>query len=201
MSARIVPSLALTDLEAASRREAREQVILVDDGDRPLGPAGKLDVHRDGRLHRAFSILVFDTQGRLLLQRRADSKYHFATRWSNTCCGHPRPGELTVDAARRRLKEEFGILVPLAERAQLVYRAEDAASGLIEHEYLHVFFGYYAGEPDPDPTEIGAWRWMAIQRVQGALERTPAWFTPWFRLLMNRLSQDGEITFHSEHGN
>ena len=187
MSARIVPPLAADDLERASQRDACEQVILVDDRDRTLGCAGKIDAHREGQLHRAFSVLVFDAEERLLLQRRADAKYHFATRWSNTCCGHPRPDEPTMQAAGRRLKEEFGIRVPLTERAQLVYRAEDQASGLIEHEYLHVFFGAYAGDPRPDPSEIGAWRWMSVPAIHRALAHRPDWFTPWFGLLMARL--------------
>jgi isopentenyl-diphosphate Delta-isomerase len=187
LSAQIVPPLAADDLERVSQRDAAEQVILVDDQDRALGVAGKIDAHLDGQLHRAFSILVFNAENQLLLQRRADAKYHFATRWSNTCCGHPRPDEPTVQAAGRRLKEEFGIRVPLTERAQLVYRAEDEASGLIEHEYLHVFFGVHAGDPRPDPSEIGAWRWMSVPAVHRALARQPAWFTPWFRLLMGRL--------------
>jgi isopentenyl-diphosphate delta-isomerase len=177
--------------------DAREQVILVDDQDRVLGSAGKLDAHRDGRLHRAFSILVFDPRGRLLLQRRAATKYHFATLWSNTCCGHPRPGEATAAAARRRLDEELGLRSPLAERTQLIYRAEDQTSGLIEHELLHVFFGTFVGEPDPNPSEVGAWRWMSVPRVQQAIARQPAWFTPWFKLLMDRLFPIG---VEVEHG-
>ncbi|NCA68586.1 MAG: isopentenyl-diphosphate Delta-isomerase [Sphingobacteriia bacterium] len=190
MSARIVLPLAPDALERHAQREAREEVILVDEQDRELGSAAKLAVHHDGQLHRAFSVLVFDTRDRLLLQRRADCKYHFATRWSNTCCGHPRPGESTDGAAGRRLKEEFGIRVPLGERTQLVYRAEDQTSGLIEHEYLHIFFGFHTGDPRPDPAEIGAWRWMSIPHVREAIARRPAWFTPWFRLLMERLFSD-----------
>ncbi|MBK1716613.1 isopentenyl-diphosphate Delta-isomerase [Thiocystis violacea] len=187
MSAQIVPPLAAEDLERASRRDALEQVILVDDQDRAIGEAGKLDSHRLGQLHRAFSILVFNADGDLLLQRRADSKYHFASRWSNSCCGHPRPGESTPMAAGRRLREEFGIRVPLTERAELVYRAEDQESGLIEHEYLHVFHGVHTGDPRPDPTEIGAWRWMSLPEINRSLRLHPHWFTPWFKLLVERL--------------
>lgn len=186
MTARIVPPLAEADLERAWRRDAVEEVILVDDSDRELGAAGKLDAHKLGQLHRAFSILVFNAEGELLLQRRAGMKYHFASRWSNTCCGHPRPGETTLMAAGRRLKEELGIRAPLTERAELVYRAEDKGSGLIEHEYLHIFHGAYAGDPRPDPTEIGAYRWMALPAIRRALRRQPHWFTPWFHLLIQR---------------
>ncbi|MBK1721162.1 isopentenyl-diphosphate Delta-isomerase [Thiocystis violacea] len=187
MSAQIVPPLAAEDLERAARRDATEQVIIVDEGDQAMGAAGKLEAHRLGQLHRAFSILVFNAHGDLLLQRRADSKYHFAARWSNTCCGHPRPGEMTSIAAGRRLKEEFGIRVPLTERAELVYRADDQETGLIEHEYLHIFHGVYAGDPRPDPTEIGAWRWMAPAAIRRSLALHPSWFTPWFHILVDRL--------------
>lgn len=193
MTARIVPPLPAEDWERAWQRDSVEQVILVDAVDGLLGEAGKLDAHRLGQLHRAFSILVFNAEGELLLQRRADGKYHFAGRWSNTCCGHPRPGETTSTAAGRRLKEEFGIRVPLAERTQLVYRAADPESGLIEHEYLHVFQGVYAGDPVPDPSEIGAWRWMALPAIRRTLKLHPGWFTPWFHLLIGRLFGDGSI--------
>lgn len=186
MSARVLPPVTADDLQRVGQRDAVEQLILVDEEDRELGTAGKLEAHRTGQLHRAFSILVFNAQRDLLLQRRADVKYHFATRWSNTCCGHPRPGEATHLAAGRRLKEEFGIRVPLIERAQLLYRAEDQGSGLIEHEFLHIFHGVYTGDPRPDSSEIGAWRWMAIPAIRRALEARPEWFTPWFRLLIDR---------------
>ncbi|SDX91735.1 isopentenyl-diphosphate delta-isomerase [Allochromatium warmingii] len=187
MTAHLVPPLQASDLERAAERDAAEQVIAVDAQDQPLGVAGKLAAHQDGQLHRAFSILVFNTQGELLLQRRAASKYHFANYWSNTCCGHPRPDETTPAAAGRRLKEEFGIRVPLSERAEFVYRAEDQASGLIEHEYLHVFYGVHAEAPRPDPTEIGAWRWMSVAAIRRALRQHPDWFTPWFKLLVERI--------------
>ncbi len=187
MTAQIVPPLTNEAREQTLLRDAIETVIVVDQDDRPLEVAGKLDVHETGQLHRAFSILVLNHQGELLLQRRADGKYHFARRWSNTCCGHPRPGESTATAAGRRLKEEFGIRVPLTECGQLVYRAEDQDSGLIEHEYLHIFHGVYAEVPDPDPSEIGAWRWIGLPVILRALRSRPHWFTPWFHLLIKRL--------------
>jgi isopentenyl-diphosphate delta-isomerase len=166
--------------------ERLERVILVDPQDRPLGDGHKLDVHREGQLHRAFSILIFNAQGELLLQRRAEGKYHFAGHWSNSCCGHPRPGETTYRAALRRLGEELGFQAPLTEDLQLVYRAADPRSGLIEHEYLHVFRGRFVGEPRPDPDEVGAWRWMAPGAVRRALARRPGLFTPWFALLVEK---------------
>jgi len=191
LKAAVVPRPSLEDQGVARARERLERVILVDADDRPVGDGDKLDVHRCGALHRAFSILVFDDRNRLLLQQRAEGKYHFAGCWSNSCCGHPRPGEATDKAARRRLGEELGFHTPLIERTQLTYRAEDAASGLTEHEYLHVFWGRYVGIPRPCAGEVGAWRWMNVPAVHRALAERPTLFTPWFGLLMNRLAEQG----------
>jgi isopentenyl-diphosphate Delta-isomerase len=184
-------------LGRVTQQDSLERVILVDDQDRPLGSGDKLDVHRAGELHRAFSVFVFSPTGDLLLQRRADGKYHFAGLWSNSCCGHPRPGEGTADAAVRRLGEELGFRTPLNEQVQLVYRADDPESGLIEHEYLHVFRGVFGGEPNPDPAEVSAWRWTPIAVLRRALAKSPELFTPWFRLIVERVvgaeSADGSV--------
>ena len=160
--------------------DAFETVILVDTDDNEIGYSGKLPAHRDGKLHRAFSILITNSKGEMLLQRRAGRKYHFASLWSNTCCGHPRPGESTVTAAQRRLAEELGFSVTLEGVDSLLYRAEDPTSGLIENEFLHVLHGYFDGEPSPNPDEIGAYRWMRPGNIQRTLTRRPDWFTPWF---------------------
>lgn len=164
-------------------RDALESVILVDAGDNVVGSCGKLAAHREGRLHRAFSILITNPDGELLLQRRAAQKYHFGGLWSNACCGHPRPGESTPAAASRRLMEELGFSVPLTEVAAFSYCARDAVSGLVEHEFLHVFHGQYSGEPCPDPDEVSACRWMLPDRVRRGLTAHSDWFTPWFALL------------------
>src|SRR5918997_6014944 len=131
-------------------REREEEVILVDERDRVLGASGKLRAHREGALHRAFSVFVFDGEGRLLLQKRARGKYHSAGLWSNTACGHPRPGEATREAARRRLREEMGFDCGLREAFQFLYRAE-LGGALVEHEYDHVLIGAHEGDPSPDP--------------------------------------------------
>lgn len=175
-------------------RDERESVILVDARNNAIGSYGKIDAHRDGKLHRAFSILIANPDGELLLQQRAACKYHFAQRWSNTCCGHPRPGEQTLAAARRRLDEEFGFSVPLEEVTDLQYRVRDPDSNLIEHEHLHVFIGRYDGEPLPNPEEISDYRWMLPTRVQRSLALCPEVFTPWFVLLATMLVRsDGNI--------
>jgi len=166
-----------------------ESVTLVDVENNAIGSCGKIAAHRSGKLHRAFSILISNSDGELLLQRRATRKYHFARRWSNTCCGHPRPGEQTLAAAGRRLREELGFSTTLKQVAELRYRAMDPDSGLIEHEHLHVIQGHYADEPYPNPDEVGAYRWMHPSRVRRSLARFPDTFTPWFALLAAELEQ------------
>jgi len=164
-------------------RDERESVTLVDAENNVVGSCGKMAAHRDGKLHRAFSILITNPGGELLLQRRADQKYHFANRWSNACCGHPRPGEGTSDAAHRRLAEELGFDVPLTQLAEFPYRADDELSGLVEHEFLHVFCGTYSGEPNPDPDEVGAWQWIEPDQFRRKLTAHPERFTPLFAMM------------------
>lgn len=156
----------------------REHVIIVDASDTELGTAPKLDAHWDGALHRAFSIFLVNARGEVLLQRRADGKYHTPGLWTNTCCGHPRPGEATAEAARRRLREEMGIDCELTHLFTFTYRAE-LGEGLSEHEIDHVFVGRYEGEPAPNPAEVSGWRWVDPERLRRDLETHPERFTPW----------------------
>lgn len=156
-----------------------EQVILVDGDDRAIGQMEKLAVHREGLLHRAFSVFVFDGDGRLLLQRRASGKYHSPGLWSNTCCGHPRPGEDTLAAARRRLVEEMGLRCELVPVHAFVYRA-DLGNGLWEHELDHVFVGTTRNAPQPHPDEVAEWRAMPRAALEAELAHAPGAFTVWF---------------------
>jgi len=167
---------------------AEEQVILVDERDREVGTLGKLAAHEHGGTrHRAFSVFIVDAQGRWLLQRRAGGKYHFPGLWTNACCSHPRPGELTAAAAHRRLREELGFDCPLAERFQFEYKATSAAEGLTEHELDHVFTGVYGGEIQPDSAEVGAVRWVEPAALEQELREQPQSFTPWFKLALERV--------------
>jgi isopentenyl-diphosphate Delta-isomerase len=165
-----------------------ERVILVDTQDRPTGEAGKLRAHREGLLHRAFSVFVVNSAGELLLQRRAAAKYHSPGLWSNACCGHPRPGEATAAAAGRRLGEELGLTCALRPAGGFVYRAvvpgREGAPPLIEHEYDRVFLGQWDGEPEPDPVEVSAWRWVAPRALRRAIRRAPERFTPWLPMAL-----------------
>jgi isopentenyl-diphosphate delta-isomerase len=163
----------------------RNEVILVDEMDRETGTAGKMDVHVSGRLHRAFSVFLFDDRGRQLLQKRAPRKYHSGGLWSNACCSHPMPGESTEEAAHRRLSEELGVTAEIRPLVSMRYRAE-LGNGLVEHEFDHIFVGRIDGDqarsPNPDPAEIEDLRWMDTTELDAWLQESPAEFTPWFRL-------------------
>ncbi len=157
--------------------QGQERVILVDQHDVVVGEAAKLEAHRAGALHRAFSVFVLDRAGSVLLQRRAESKYHSGGLWSNTCCGHPRPGEDTKAAAVRRLEEEMGFRCPLTPAGTFVYRAQ--LGELVEHEYDHVFVGRFDGSPEPDPTEVAEWRWVTVDELEAGLVAHPEHYTVW----------------------
>lgn len=160
-----------------------ETVVLVDPDGRRVGTEGKLRAHRDGGLlHLAFCVFVFGTDGRLLLQQRAQCKYHFPGLWSNSCCGHPRPDEAVVAAGERRLGEELGFTTRLRPVERFIYHADDEVSGLSEHELAHVLVGIVAeAHPAPDPAEIDAWRWASAASLASEIEAHPERFTPWFR--------------------
>lgn len=163
-----------------SRSEAAERVVLVDERGEPAGSAGKLEAHHaPGMPHLAFSVFVFDREGRLLLQQRAACKYHFAGRWSNTCCGHPRPGEPVAAAAARRLREEMGLAAELVEVGRFRYRAADPASQLVEDELDCVLVGQADADPRPDPREVGDWRWVSLPALREDLAARPERYSPW----------------------
>src|SRR5687768_14206462 len=135
-------------------------VILVNEQDEPVGTMEKLEAHQKGLLHRAFSVFVVNKNGEMLLQQRAQDKYHSGGLWTNTCCSHPLPGENVLDASHRRLMEEMGFDCPLREIFSFTYRAE-FDNGLTEHEFDHVFFGEYDGEVIPDTAEVQATRYLS----------------------------------------
>ncbi|MGH3655919.1 MAG: isopentenyl-diphosphate Delta-isomerase [Micromonosporaceae bacterium] len=158
-------------------------VEIVDPSGVPLGKTTVAESHlMPGRLHRAFSVLLTDNQGRLLLQRRAAVKTRFPLRWANTCCGHPGPGEDIQRAARTRLYDEMGVRVAcLEETGRFVYRAEDPSTGRVEHEYDHVLLGRVSSdaEPVPDPYEVAEWRWVDAAELRHDVDRHPDQYAPW----------------------
>jgi isopentenyl-diphosphate Delta-isomerase len=157
-----------------------ENLILVDERNRATGIAGKTKVHRQALLHRAFSIFLVDGRGRLLLQKRQDTKYHSAGLWANSCCGHPRPGERTVVAARRRLGEELGVASALTFGFFARYRAA-LDRGMHENEFVYVYFGPLAGPPHPNPAEISDVELLSLDELRRRIERNPASFTAWLK--------------------
>ncbi len=166
-------------------------LILVDDEDRVVGFDEKMAVHQNGgRLHRAFSILIYNSSGEMLLQRRAASKYHFGGLWTNACCGHPVQGQELLDAAHRRLQFEMGFDTPLEETLSFIYKAEDSKSGLVEHEYDHVLTGTYDGDPVPNPDEADKFKWLPVPDLRADMKRDPSRYTPWFQIVMERLADD-----------
>jgi isopentenyl-diphosphate Delta-isomerase len=176
--------------DSASIGTSGELVVLVDRDDNELGSAPKLQVHRDGVLHRAVSVFLVDDAGRVLLQRRALDKYHSGGLWSNTCCGHPRPGEPADIAARRRLREEMGIICSLGFVGRFIYKAP-LGNGLIEHELDHVFLGRFVGAPAPDRSEVAGWRWMSLTDLVSDHANRPERYTAWIGPAMAALLSIG----------
>ena len=157
--------------------------MLVDEADNEIGSAEKLSAHEaPGQLHRAVSVFLFDSSGRLLLQRRAASKHHFQGLWGNTACSHPWPGETVVEAGERRLAEEMGIKASLKPVGWFVYRAEDGVSGLVEHELDHVLVGVSDDEPVLDPSEADAFDHVEPTELARRLSDGEPGFVPWLPL-------------------
>ncbi|MCB2261561.1 MAG: isopentenyl-diphosphate Delta-isomerase [Candidatus Thiosymbion ectosymbiont of Robbea hypermnestra] len=161
----------------------QERVVLVDPDDRPVGSMEKLEAHRRGLLHRAFSVFVFRQEKsgpELLLQRRHSDKYHSRGLWTNSCCSHPRPGEDTIQAGERRLMEEMGIRVALSSVGHFIYEAS-LENGLTEHELDHVLIGRHEGGGiSPHAKEVSDWRWADIPRIRAELKTIRDRFTVWF---------------------
>ncbi|MET9727756.1 isopentenyl-diphosphate Delta-isomerase [Streptomyces zaomyceticus] len=158
---------------------------LVDEDGTTIGTAEKLAAHQaPGMLHRAFSVFLFDESGRLLLQRRALGKYHSPGVWSNTCCGHPYPGEAPFAAAARRTFEELGVSPTLlAEAGTVRYNHPDPASGLVEQEFNHLFVGLVQAEPRPDPEEIEDTAFVTAAEL--AERHAAAPFSAWFMTVLD----------------
>lgn len=158
------------------------EVVLVDKNDSVLGRAEKMAAHKQGRLHRCFSIFLFNNRGEVLLQKRAENKYHSPGLWSNTCCSHPRPGKALLQEAKRRLKQEMGIETELKEVFTFIYKTKVGA--LIEHEFDHVFFGRFDGSPKPNPEEVADWRWTSLPALKKDIKKHPRKYTTWLKIVL-----------------
>ena len=163
-----------------------EYILTVDENDNVTGKGGKLKVHREGKLHRAFSLFVFNSKGELLLQRRAKSKYHSGGLWTNTCCSHQRDGETLEKAIHRRLKKDMGFGCELKEVFTFTYRVK-FDDGLFENEYDHVFFGEFDGKPEPNPEEVDKWKWVGLEELRKDIRKNPDDYTYWLKVSIDRV--------------
>lgn len=163
-----------------------EQVILVDTEDTALGVMEKLAAHQQGILHRAFSVFIFNANGELLMQKRALHKYHSPGKWTNTCCSHPRPNELTFDAAKRRLQEEMGMDCELTYGFNFLYKAT-FTNDLIEHEFDHVFFGVSDETPIINVEEVTSFKYVKLAELHEDIIKNPEDYTVWLKLCFNKV--------------
>lgn len=162
------------------------KVILVDKDDNQTGVMDKLEAHKKGVLHRAFSIFLFNDQKELLLQKRAEDKYHSGGLWTNTCCSHPSPGEFLIKSANKRLVEEMGIATSLTQLFAFTYKT-GFGNGLTEHEYDHVLIGNFNASPAPSPNEVCDWRYESFETIKHEIDENPDNYTYWFREIYERV--------------
>lgn len=166
-----------------------ERVILVDKKGRELGKIEKIEAHKNGVLHRAISVLIFNSKGEMLLQQRADNKYHSGNLWTNATCTHPRPNEAEIDAAKRRLSEEIGIETELEKKFDFIYKAF-LDNDLIEHEFDHVFFGISDQIPILEPSEAKDFKYISYLDLITDIEQYPENYTVWFKIILKEAERE-----------
>ena len=163
-----------------------EMVILVNSEDKEIGLEEKMKAHKEGKLHRAFSVFIFNLKGEMLLQQRADHKYHSGGLWSNTCCSHPRSGENVEQAGNRRLKEEMGFDCNIKKAFHFIYKTE-LDHDLIENEFDHVLVGNYDGKVNPNPQEVKDFKWISIDTLKSDIYKNPENYTVWFKIAFDKV--------------
>lgn len=178
-----------------------KKVILVDKNDKPIRFEEKIRAHEEDKLHRCFSILVFNSKGDLLIQKRAKSKYHSGGLWSNTCCSHPLTKNIKKEA-EKRLQEEMGFSCSLKEVFSLIYNLK--VGKLYEHEFNHVLTGIFDEKPKPNPGEAEDWKWVSVKNLKRDIKLHPKKYASWFKLIVKRLfngkeKQDLNIFIGSDH--
>ena len=164
-----------------------EEVILVNTDDEQIGKMPKLEAHKKGVLHRAFSVFIMNANGETMLQQRAADKYHSPLLWTNTCCSHQRMGESNIEAGKRRLFEEMGFKTDLKELFSFIYKAP-FDNGLTEHEFDHVMLGYFDDEPKINSLEVADWKWMAPSDIKEDIIKNPDRYTAWFKIIFERFN-------------
>ncbi len=165
-----------------------ESVVLVDEKDVELGVMEKIEAHQKGILHRAFSVFIFNKKGEMLLQQRSLKKYHSGGLWTNACCSHPKPNEQTLNAAFRRLKEEMGFKTNIEKAFDFTYKAS-FLNGLTEHEFDHVFIGYYDGIIKPDKEEVENYAFKSIETIEQSMKENPNFYTEWFLIAFPKVKE------------
>jgi len=165
--------------------QTNDYVILVDEQDNEIGVMEKLRAHELGKLHRAFSVFIFNDKKELLLQQRAINKYHSGGLWTNTCCSHPSPNETIKDAGIRRLYEEMGMTCDLKIIHNFIYKSE-FENGLIEHEFDYILTGISNATPQINKTEVETYKWQQISEIQNDINLNPNKFTTWFKIAMQQ---------------
>lgn len=171
---------------------ADELLILVDDQDNEIGVMDKLSIHQQGLLHRAFSVFLFNSKNELLLQQRADSKYHSPGLWTNTCCSHPKPYEKTIEACKRRLMEEMGMVCGLEFSFSFKYKCI-FSNGLTEHEFDHVYVGTTNELPIINTIEVKDSRYISLIDLEKEIELHPENFTEWLKICFSKLCVHSEF--------
>ncbi len=167
-----------------------EYVVLIDKEDNETGIEEKIKAHKDGKLHRAFSVVIFDENQNLLIHKRNKDKYHTGALWTGPCCGHPRPGETYEEAAHRKLKAEMGFDCELAPEFSGHYKIELEKDNLWEHEYGVVLYGHVKRDSlviNPDPGEVEDYRWISLWNLLEELLKSPRDFTPWFNFMVGQI--------------
>ena len=163
-----------------------EEILLINIDDEIVGNGEKLEVHKKGLLHRAFSIFIFNDEGQMLIQKRNINKYHSGGLWTNSCCSHQRKGEELEEAAHRRLYEELGFDCELEEKFDFVYRTAFQDS-MIEYELDHVFVGRYNGEVVLNKDEASEIMWISVENLKEKLQYESQKFTSWFLIAAPRI--------------
>ena len=169
-----------------------ENVILVDKNDTQIGLMSKLDAHKKGILHRAFSVFVLNNNNEIMLQKRAYNKYHSGGLWTNTCCSHQREGENSVEAGKRRLLEEMGFETELKIITSFIYKVE-FENGLTEHELDYLLIGKYLKSPVINKQEVADWKWMKVELISDDIKLNPNNYTSWFKIIFDKFQNKIKI--------
>jgi len=164
----------------------RNKVVLVNEDDFALAEMDKMQAHREGKLHRAFSVFIFNLKGEMLIHQRANHKYHGAGLWTNACCSHPQWNERVKESAKERLQFEMGMSCDLEHLFSFIYKAT-VENGLMEYEYDHVFVGYTDAEPVPNILEVQNYKWIAPEELLKQVAAQPQDFTYWFRVALEKV--------------